>query len=966
MARLILTTPGEDTPAGGNSDVIGTPSPNEVITVISPANLIFDPSFNQGGDTIDLPGNAEDYTATRTGSGVTLTSTVNNVTIFLPVGTAPNTLVFDNATRQISFQGTPAQLVIGTQVIDNPGGEPLDPGAVSFFELTQGSDTDPDFTGTPGDDTYRADLIQTALLPIQTLTNGDDFNAGDGFDRLFAQVVNDVTPAGLLNLEEIIFEGANGIIPPFLPPVDVDLINANALQSLAFQQLTNDINVDNITTTLRQLRFTDSQGGINIDIEFDGAAVTAGDDILDIQLDNFDGNIDLDGDPGQVYGTININSLGGSSENDVDIDGSVAGAPDVNVTGNSDLDLTGDINDFSTLRNFDASALDANLRSVFTGGTAADVNVFGAAGDNLLIFNNNGAGLLTIETQGGDDTVFINNIGADVDADLGDGANLFDIDGDTSGNVSVVAGDGDDEFRIQDTVSGDLTVDTGDGGNLVEVDEVAGVIDITGGAGDDTFSFFADGSDGLHTFEGDDTLNGGGGNDLAEFEATNDNDGGTSSRNLFNGGTITNTETLRHIGNIGGGFDLTVDLDGVDNTATRFELAGTYTDDVNILNMDGETIAVLSDIPGELLLDNAVLTIDDYTVELTGGVTVGELDLQDHGPSDEADRVTIISTGLTANLIEDASQIDTDLLVLTGVQDILLGRIDAGGSATDEQRAFDSAFGGGFQTIINAIGAAGDDVLAVEGGVQIVNDGDGNDILAVFDTTFGDADVFNMDNGSNALWVFDFLSVGFGDTPDLLHQVTGFDVGGDSADVVAFDPISPGGTNDFFQTDGDLVVDGETVVIRNVEVGDEIDLTLSNVNFIKFTTQVTGGATIQDAFTQALGAGFIQVNALVEEVLAAYYDAELGGAVFVTLSEGGGFLSSIDDGAAFVEMSYAEFLALDGDNVVFSDNVLDVQAQLDANDVGAIAAPAEFAAAAPVGPSLAFSGFQGDWSHHIV
>ena len=67
MARLILTTPGEDVDVGGTVTVVGTRSGGEVIT-ITRGNISLDGSFNAGGDTIVLPGDSENYTVRLSGS----------------------------------------------------------------------------------------------------------------------------------------------------------------------------------------------------------------------------------------------------------------------------------------------------------------------------------------------------------------------------------------------------------------------------------------------------------------------------------------------------------------------------------------------------------------------------------------------------------------------------------------------------------------------------------------------------------------------------------------------------------------------------------------------------------------------------------------------------------------------------------------------------------------------------------
>ncbi len=126
MARVILEQPGEDVIVGGrfngfgddtDTTVIGTTSGGEVIDVRSPADVVLDASFNQGGDVIRLPGEADDYTARLEGSRVILTSTVNQVRISIPVGENPNTIIFggDDA-RRIEIEN--GQVFIGDEVID--------------------------------------------------------------------------------------------------------------------------------------------------------------------------------------------------------------------------------------------------------------------------------------------------------------------------------------------------------------------------------------------------------------------------------------------------------------------------------------------------------------------------------------------------------------------------------------------------------------------------------------------------------------------------------------------------------------------------------------------------------------------------------------------------------------------------------------------------------------------------------
>jgi hypothetical protein len=128
MARFILEAAGEDITVGGSDvEVIGTTAGGEEITVVG-GNITFDNSFNAGGDTIALAGEAEDYTARISGSRVILTSTVNGTTVSIPVGTAGLDIEFGgDDTRTLQIEG--GVLVLGDQTIASTGDTTLEPGA---------------------------------------------------------------------------------------------------------------------------------------------------------------------------------------------------------------------------------------------------------------------------------------------------------------------------------------------------------------------------------------------------------------------------------------------------------------------------------------------------------------------------------------------------------------------------------------------------------------------------------------------------------------------------------------------------------------------------------------------------------------------------------------------------------------------------------------------------------------------
>lgn len=141
MARVTLSQAGEDVIVGGaDVQVIGTSAGGEVITVIS-GNIRLDPSFNQGGDTIVLPGNAEDYTAYRSGGEVIFTALDGSVTLRIPVGSAgteidfgqgdSRTLLFNTTTGQASLEGQ----VLGTSSTSQTALAPFGPPPLVNYDV---------------------------------------------------------------------------------------------------------------------------------------------------------------------------------------------------------------------------------------------------------------------------------------------------------------------------------------------------------------------------------------------------------------------------------------------------------------------------------------------------------------------------------------------------------------------------------------------------------------------------------------------------------------------------------------------------------------------------------------------------------------------------------------------------------------------------------------------------------------
>ena len=140
-AKLILTEAGQDFTIGGNVAIFGTASGGEVIEVIR-GDILLDASFNLGGDTVMLPGAAGTYTATLSGSFVTIAG--GDITVAIPVGLAGLTVDFGDADRVLRFDPDSGQVLLGTQAITGttqpvaaaPAGEPLS--AAAFDSMFYG------------------------------------------------------------------------------------------------------------------------------------------------------------------------------------------------------------------------------------------------------------------------------------------------------------------------------------------------------------------------------------------------------------------------------------------------------------------------------------------------------------------------------------------------------------------------------------------------------------------------------------------------------------------------------------------------------------------------------------------------------------------------------------------------------------------------------------------------------------
>jgi len=107
----LLMFDGGSAVVSGRMDLFGTNGTESV--VLLGGDVVFDPSFNRGGDTIVFPGAAPTHEASLSGSVVEVAS--SGLSARIPVGMVGMSLVFTDATHTLRYDGI--NVLIGRQVI---------------------------------------------------------------------------------------------------------------------------------------------------------------------------------------------------------------------------------------------------------------------------------------------------------------------------------------------------------------------------------------------------------------------------------------------------------------------------------------------------------------------------------------------------------------------------------------------------------------------------------------------------------------------------------------------------------------------------------------------------------------------------------------------------------------------------------------------------------------------------------
>lgn len=679
--RIIMRNDGRAT-AEGLTEIFGTTGA-QTVTVLDGATVTFRSGFNTGGDTIRINGRASDFTVSISGSNVTFRSTVDNITVVIPIGTAANTIVFDNGdSRSLSLvNGVPT---LGAQTIPATEAGVAVTAGPGTFTITGAASANEGGVFTYTVTRTDTSSAETLLFSVDGSTNGGvvapatqgaDFNPASGTVTFAAgaatatftvAVANDTAVEGLEGISVRVIKGSTVVASTNGTIVDGNAQGSSLSLSTGADTVVGTGGNDTITGRISEFQ------------SFDTVTGGAGNDLLVLT-----GTLptDFQAQPTEV------------------VDAAFAG-----TTGIETLILaggTGAILGLGPILPVNATlgtlAADAGIREVIAGGSTGVGQVFdirqfdealtvtGSANDEIVRVNLATAGAKTLNLAGGLDLVNVSGTGTTAgsvqvnftSASVGNGAN---------NPVTIVS------------ANGNVTVN--DEGTIIQADNNASVFNVVGlgadgavdpaqnrgnfgrvelgtAAGDnfDTFDFFT-----LSTY-----FNGGAGNDT--FSVL----GEAGERHFAVGGAGNDTLTASTDASTG----LVVGIMGADNdTVVVNQNAGSV--DINL--GDGDDSIRFNNQFVTNLLSNS-LVVDDVVAGGAGRDTLiatsGQLTAIDNTATQVVNFVTI-----------NARQSVSGFEVLT-VSDVLAanlttGRIQAGidtvnltaGIANNSTVTFDSGLAG--------------------------------------------------------------------------------------------------------------------------------------------------------------------------------------------------------------------------------------------------------------------------------
>ena len=384
--RLTLASGSTFSIGAGSSatTVFGTDGAQN-LTIAAGATVTLDASFNKGGDTITLTGNASSYTVTKSGSSVILTDASGSITI--PVGVTGMNIAFADAAARSLVSTTSGAFTLGTQAVSETAAA-VTAGTNSAtvgqtFTLTTGADTVP---GTAGNDTINGNVGGGG---VTTATTGDIVNGGAGSDTLRLTIVDTANP-GLLETSSV-----ETVSIRALGNTSINALLLSGVETFTSSGSTGNVEVTNgALATTYGVASSVSGNAANLTVGFRGAETGGAADTAKLSINGVGSSVLAPGATAPTVTTTTLEvgagveaiSLATAGTNIVAVTGTAAVAS-LAITGNGTNDIT--VGTTRPALTIDASAstgtnvltVGASLTTgdVIRGGTGADAVVFLAA-----------------------------------------------------------------------------------------------------------------------------------------------------------------------------------------------------------------------------------------------------------------------------------------------------------------------------------------------------------------------------------------------------------------------------------------------------------------------------------------------------------------------------------------------------------------------------------------------------------
>ncbi|WP_257558341.1 Calx-beta domain-containing protein [Sphingobium sp. CFD-2] len=841
MARLFLQNESASFSSSGASTITGS-NGSEIVT-IGTGIFTFDASFNRGGDTIILSGNAGGYNVSRSNTQVTLTSDDGQTTLILPAGTAGITIQFADATRALQISN--GQVLLGSQAI----------GQGAAQEVENGTNGDGQGNGTPQETPF----ILTADAPSVAEGNA-------GTKALTFTVSLDRAPDAPVTVNYSTTTAGSAVANTDFQPVSGTLTFAAGQTTATVTVLVNgDVAQESDKTIV--LSFT----GAGLDAPVNATGTIINDD-LGQQLTT-QNDIILGTGADEIYEAFNntlnagdrIDGAGGSDTLRLSVDGASAGSTysgfqlrnveTVEVTndglGGIALDLSSS-RDIDTLRVSNGSQAVSfnqvtelanveleNLTNPAAAATTVQFQDAAVAGEDDTIgltLDNSNAGLVRIGSVG-DANGGIENLVLETNASA---STISQLDTDIR-SLTINARDGG-SIDIAAALNGTIrTIDAGASAGKVTLDASAatGSVEYTGSSGVDDFtgSAFADIID---TGEGDDKVLGNGGSDVI---------------NLGDGANEVNTGSLAgDTPVVTGGSGQDKVTDGAGN-ATISTLGG---DDLIDISAGGRDAVDAGEG------DDVVTGLAGFDASVIGGIAQ---DVVDGGEGTDTLRV---NAGLVDAQFNGVSSIET-LRIETAGTTTLQGD-DAGTNYAQragivtvyaENAGSDVLQAGTFTSDLTVFAKGGNDTIRTGRGADTVN--------MQGDASLTDADNLNADGSGGGSQGRDTLNLSGNTTVSTASQFRGFEQinlgsargthGSGNAYSLAID-------NDNAPTaNGTLTIDGAALSgsssVDPFETPETVSLNASGVS--AYALDVTTGSA-NDVIVSGTGDGIFRTNAGADSI----------------------------------------------------------------------------------------------------